>query len=153
AMWKEIREMDPTSFQIGERFLVMRALTLGKARAEPNTFSYIRQYWTSLQLHWVSSASASRRDFVYYLLRSRFTEDLANVLNRISQSLAERDGGDPMKIADRLRERLEEWVRNIIRLDYDAYATLRRFLRTYAPWLVAWLKTRRRRLAVFFERR
>jgi glycosyltransferase domain-containing protein len=152
AMWKEIREMDPTSFQLGERFLAMQALTLGKARSSPSVFSYVRQYWTSLQAHWTSPQSATRKTFVHYLLRSRFTEDVANVLDRISRRLAELDGGDPAKIADRLRQPLEEWVGDQIRLDYGAYATLRRNLRTYTPWLVAWLK-RRRRLAVLLERK
>ena len=130
----------------------MRALTLGKARCDSSFFSYWRQYWTSLQLHWTSSQSEVRRDFVYYLLRSRFTEDVANVLDRISHRLAELDGGNPEEIAERLRDPLERWVREFIRHDFGAYATLRRHLRSHVPWLVAWLK-RRRRLRLVFERR
>jgi glycosyltransferase domain-containing protein len=151
-IWKEAQELSPTNLQLQERFLVMRALTLGKARCEASICSYWRQYWTSLQLHWTSAQSATRRDMVYYLLRSRFTEDISNVLDRISRSLAELDGGNPAQIADRLRELLEDWVRDLIRLDFGAYATLRRYLRAYAPGFVAWLKTRWR-LAFVFERR
>ena len=152
AMWKEILEMDPTSFQLGERFLAMRALILGKARSDPSVFSYVRQYWTSSGVHWTSPQSATRKTFIHHLLRSRFTEDVANVLDRISRRLAELDGGDSAKIADCLRQPLEQWVGDQIRLDYGAYATLRRHLRTYTPWLVAWLK-RRHRLAIVVERR
>ncbi len=151
-MWKEVREMAPTSLTLKERFLAMRALTMGKGRSEPGIFSYWRQYWTSLQLHWMSSDSAMRKDFVYYLLRSRFTGDFTNVLDRVSRLVAECDGGDPAEIAERLRGPLEEWVRDIIRLDFGAYATLRRYLRAHAPGLVTWLKTRHRP-AVLFERR
>jgi glycosyltransferase domain-containing protein len=151
-MAKEVREIDATSFALVERFLAMRALTIGKARSSAAIFSYWRQYWTSLQLHWPSSESAVRKDFVYYLLRSHFTTDFENVLDRVSLLAAESDGGDPAQIAERLRTPLEEWVRDIIRLDFGAYATLRRYVRTRAPWLVTWLKTRRRSV-VFFERR
>jgi len=151
-LWKEVCEINPTNLQLSERFLAMRTLTLGNVRSDPSVVSYIRQYWTSLQVHWTSSQAAIRKSFVHYLLRSRFTEDLANVLDRISNRLAELDGGDPDEIAEQLREPLEEWVADLVRLDYGAYATLRRYLRTHTPWLVAWLKGRQR-LAVVFERR
>jgi glycosyltransferase domain-containing protein len=152
AMWQELLEINPTNLQLAERFLAMRALTLGKAKSDPSIFSYCKQYWTSMQLHWPSSQLEKRRDFAHYLLRSRFTEDVANVLDRISRRLAELDSGDPEKIVDRLREPLEEWVRALIRHDFGAYATLRRHLRARAPWLVAWLKTRRR-LRLVWERK
>jgi len=151
-MWKEAREMDLTNTQLHERFMTMRTLTLGMARCDSRFFSYWRQYWTSLQQHWTSSQSEVRRDLAYYLLRSRFTEDIANVLDRISQRLAELDGGSPEEIAERLRGPLEEWVRVLIKHDFGAYATLRRHLRSHAPRLVAWLK-RRRRLRLGSERR
>ncbi len=152
AIWKELLEINPTNLQLAERFLTMRALTLGKAKSDRSIFSYCRQYWTSMQLHWPSSRSAIRQDFAYYLLRSRFTEDVANVLDRISRRIAELDRGDPEKIADRLRGPLEEWVRVLIRHDFGAYATLRRYLRTHAPRLVMWLKTRHR-MTVVWERK
>src|SRR5262249_19008757 len=57
-MWKEAQEIDLTNTQLHERFIAMRTLTLGKARCHSNFFSYWRQYWTSLQLHWTSSRSA-----------------------------------------------------------------------------------------------
>jgi glycosyltransferase domain-containing protein len=151
-MWQEMLEIDPTNLQLSERFLVMRALTLGKARCDSSFFSYWRQYWTSLQLHWTSSQSAIRQDFVHYLLRSRFTEDVADVLDRVSHRLAGLDGGNPEEIAERLRDPLERWVRELIRHDFGAYATLRRHLRSHVPWLVAWFK-HRRRLRLVSERR
>jgi glycosyltransferase domain-containing protein len=151
-MWKEILEINPTNLQLAERFLTMRTLALGKARSDASFVSYLRQYWTSLQVHWTASQPEVRKSFVHYLLRSHFTEELANVLDRISRPLAEIDGGDPLAIAELLRERLEEWVDEMVRLDYGAYATLRQYLRTHHFGLVAWLK-RRRRLLVIFERR
>lgn len=151
-MWKEVREMNPTSYALLERYLAMRTLTIGKGRADPSVFTYLRQYWTSLQLHWTSSKSAKRRDFAYYLLRSQFTTDFRGVLDRVVPRLAEIDHGDQAEISERICERLEEWVRDIIRLDFGVYATLRRYLRTYAPWFVVWLK-KRRRFGVVFERR
>lgn len=151
-MWQEMLELNPTNLQLSERFFVMRALTLGKARCDTSFFSYWRQYWTSLQLHWTSSQSEVRRDFVYYLLRSRFTEDVANVVQRISNRLVELDGGDPEEIAEHLRGPLEVWVREFIRHDFGAYATLRRHVRSQAAWVIAWLK-RRRRFRLGSERR
>jgi glycosyltransferase domain-containing protein len=151
-MWKEAREIELSNTQLHERFMTMRTLTLGKARCDSSFFSYWRQYWTSLQLHWTSSQSEVRRDFVYYLLRSRFTEDVANVLDRISHRLAELDGGDPDEIAERLRDPLEWWVRELISHDFGAYAAVRQRLRTHVPWLVAWLK-RRYRFRLVLERR
>jgi glycosyltransferase domain-containing protein len=151
-MWKEAREIDLTNTQLHERFMTMRTLTLGKARCDASFFSYWRQYWTSLQLHWTSAQSEVRRDFVYYLLRSRFTEDVANVLDRVSHRLAELDGGNPEEIAERLRDPLERWVRELIRHDFGAYAVLRRHLRTHVPWFMAWLK-RRYRFRLVLERR
>jgi glycosyltransferase domain-containing protein len=152
SLWKEVAELNPSGFALAERYLAMRTLTMGKAQSDPTIFSYWRQYWTSMQLHWSSSDTAVRRDFVYYLLRSPFTEDFTRVLDRISGSLAELDGGNAAEIANRLREPLAEWVRDLIRLDFGAYATLRHYLRTYAPWFVAWLKTRPR-VAVLLEKR
>ena len=93
-----------------------------------------------------------RRDFVYYLLRSRFTEDVANVVDRISHRLAELDGGNPEVIAERLRDPLEHWVREFIRHDFGPNARLRRHLRSHVPKLAAWLK-RRRRLRLVYERK
>jgi glycosyltransferase domain-containing protein len=151
-MWKELGEINPTNLQLAERFVTMRTLTLGKARSDPGFISYLRQYWTSLQVHWIASKSTVRKSFVHYLLRSRFTEDIAVVLECISQNLAQIDGGDPAAIAERLRESLEEWVDEMVRFDYGAYATLRRNLRAHSPGLLAWLK-RRQRLRVVFERR
>jgi glycosyltransferase domain-containing protein len=151
-MWKEVREMNPTGLAVLERFLAMRTLTIGKGRADPAIFSYWRQHWTSLQLHWTSSQLGIRNDFAYFLVRSRLTDDIANIVDRISRHLAEIDGGDRTESAERVRERLEGWVRDIIRQDYGQYAMLRRYLRTHTPWLVAWLK-KRRRLAVTFEKR
>jgi glycosyltransferase domain-containing protein len=151
-LWREAQEMDLTNTQLHERFIVMRALTLGKARCEPSFFSYWRQYWTSLQLHWTSSQPAIRRDFANYLLRSRFTENLADVLDRVSHRLAELDGGIPEEIAERLRDRLEGWIGELIKHDFGAYATLRRHLRSHVPWLVTWFK-RRPRLRLLSERR
>jgi glycosyltransferase domain-containing protein len=151
-MWREVAEINPSNLQLSERFMAMRALTLGKAQSDPSFFSYWRQYWTSLQLHWTSSQSAIRQDFAYYLLRSRFTEDVAEVLDRLSRSLAAIEGGDHEQIADRLRDSLEDWLRALIRHDFGAYATLRRHLRSHFPWLIAWLK-KRRRLRIVSERR
>jgi glycosyltransferase domain-containing protein len=150
-MWHEVQEMAPTSFQLQERFFAMRTLTIGKARCSAGIFSYLRQYWTSLQLHWPSSNTDMRKDFVHYLLRSSFTEDVANILKIVSRFIAEHDGGEPAKITEQLREPLAEWVGDIIRLDFGPYATLRRYVRSHAPWLVAWLKTRRR-VAILVER-
>jgi glycosyltransferase domain-containing protein len=145
TVWREIVDMNLSDLQLVEKFCAMRTLTLGKAKSDPSTIAYFRQYWTSLR-------SAFTDDWVHHLLRNRFSTDFANIIDRISSLAAEADGFDQKAVAESLRERIEPWLREFLRLNYGLSADVRRHLRRLAPSLVVWLKTRRRP-SVQFERR
>jgi len=145
AICEEIVQLDLSDLQLHEKFCAMRTLTLGKTRSDPSVISYWRQYWTSLR-------SSYSQDWVHHLLRSRFTSDFANIVDRISCVAAAVDGGDQAAIAEKLRACCEPWLRHQIRINYGGWASVRKILRTYVPWFVIWLK-KRRRLSIIFERR
>jgi len=96
--------------------------------------------------------SSYSQDWAHHLLRSRFTSDFANIVDRVSRLAAEADGGDQAAIAEKLRACCEPWLRRNIRINYGGWASVRKILRTYAPRFVMWLK-QRRRLSIFFERK
>jgi hypothetical protein len=145
AIWREAAEMNLSDLQLFEKFCAMRTLTLGKAKSDPSVIGYMRQYHTSMQ-------SAFAFDWVHHLLRSRFSSDFANIIDRISTYAAEADKGDPSAIAERLRERVEPWLRDFLRLNYGLSGTTRQYVRERAPGLLMWLK-KRRRLSTSRERK
>ncbi len=142
---REVAEMNLSDLQLHEKFYTMRALTLGKARSDPSSIAYLRQYWTS-------SRSAFTKDWVHHLLRNRFSSDFANIIDRISKLAADADGVDQGAVAERLRERIEPWLRDFLRLNYGLSGTVRQYLRSRVPSVLIWLKTRRR-YSLPFERR
>jgi glycosyltransferase domain-containing protein len=145
TIWREVLEMQLSDLQLHEKFCAMRTLTLGKARSDPATVAYLRQYWTTLR-------SAFQKDWVHHLLRNRFSIDFANIIARVSQSAATSDGLDKDVIAESLQEGITPWLRDFLRLNYGPSGILRQHLRSKVPNLLTWLKTRRR-LSVLFERR
>lgn len=150
-IWDEVREMAPSSLQLVERYCAMRALTLGKARSDPAVIGYWRQYWTSSGVHWSSSGNVPSREWIHHLIRNDFNGDFTEILERISGVAAAADAGDKSEIKERVRERCALWLRNVLINSYGGMAVIRRIVRTRAPWLVDWLK-QRRRISVAFER-
>jgi glycosyltransferase domain-containing protein len=138
-------ELNLSDLQLHERFCAMRILTLGKARSNPSTISYLRQYGTSMR-------AAFSKDWVHHLVRSRFSSDFAHIIDRISRLAAEADGKDQNVVAEELRTRIESWFRKFLRLNYGFSGSMRGHLRNRAPSLVAWLK-RRRRYSLPLERK
>jgi hypothetical protein len=115
----------------------MRTLTLGKARSDPTTVAYLRQYWTTLR-------SAFSKDWVHHLLRSRFSIDFSNIVSLVAEAAAQADGCDKEDVAERVRESIAPWLRDFLRLNYGLSAEVRRQLRACAPAVLDWMKTRRR---------
>lgn len=143
-IWREIREINFSDLQIHELFCTMRPLTMGKVRSDPTAFSYCRQYGTSLQ-------ASYKKDWVHHLLRSRFTSDFNETIERISRYAAEADGVDRAQIDEDLRLICDDWLREFLRVYYGPLQSLKQYLRDNAPGLVHWLKNRRR-YVVFWER-
>lgn len=145
TIWREVAEMNLSDLQLHEKFCAMRTLTLGRARSDAATIAYLRQYWTSLR-------SAFAKDWVHHLLRSRFSTDCAEIIDRISRLAAASDHVDPNMATEMLRDCLEPWLRDFLRLNYGLSGVIRQYVRDTAPELLTWLKTRRRYL-VSLERR
>ncbi len=145
TVWREAAEMNLSDLQLHEKFSAMRTLTLGKARSDPATIAYLRQYWTTLGF-------AFRKDWVHHLVRNRFSTNFAEIIARISKHAAAADGTDPDVTAENLRDDVAQWLGNFLRRNYGPYAALRRYLRNAAPRLLEWVKMRRR-YTVALERR
>lgn len=145
TVWREAAEMNLSDLQLHEKFSAMRTLTLGKARSDPATIAYLRQYWTTLGF-------ALRKDWVHHLVRNRFSTDFAEIIARISGHAAAADGTDPDVTAENLRNNVAEWLGYFLRRNYGPSAALRGYLRSTVPNLLEWVKTRRR-YAVPFDRR
>jgi glycosyltransferase domain-containing protein len=145
TIWREVAEMNLSDLQLHEKYCAMRTLTLGKARSDPATIAYFRQYWTTLR-------SAFAKDWAHHLVRSRFSTDFAEILARISREAAAADGVDESALAEDLRNNIISWFGDFLRRNYGPYAALRRWLRHNAPDVLEWVKTRRR-YTVAFDRR
>jgi len=134
---REIVDINFSDLQLHEIFCAMRALTLGRARSDGATIGYLRQYGTSL-------GSSYKKDWVYHLLRSRFTSDFAAMIDRISVVAAAADGVDAAPVAEMLRLICEDWLREFLRIYYGPSQSLKQILRDNASVLFNWLKNRRR---------
>jgi glycosyltransferase domain-containing protein len=145
TIWREVTEINLSDLQLHEKYCAMRTLTLGKARSDPATIAYFRQYWTTLR-------SAFSKDWVHHLVRSRFNTDFTEILTRISREAAIADGADASVVAEDMRHNMISWFGDFLRRNYGPYAALRRFLRDNMPELLDWVKTRRR-YTVPLERR
>jgi hypothetical protein len=142
---REAAEMSLSDLQLHEKFCAMRTLTLGKARSDVATISYLRQYWTSLQYPF-------SHDWVHHLVRSRFSTDFAEIMRRISMQAGALDGVDPAVVSQRLLDDIVPWFSSFLVRSFGPYAAFRRYLRARVPGLLIWAKTRRR-YSVPLERR
>ena len=137
TIWREIVEIDFSDLQLHEFFCAMRTLTLGKARSDSVTISYLRQYDTSMR-------SSYSKDWVHHLLRSNFTSDFHALIDRISDLAAAADGADRGKVAEMLRGICEPWLRDFLRVYYGEVQGLKQLMRERTPGLMNWLKKGRR---------
>ena len=144
-LWREVVDIDFCDLMLLEWFSGLRALTLGKARSDPSTIGYLRQYWTSMR-------SSFSQDWVHHLLRSRFTVDFTTMIDRLSKAASQADGADTAEIAEKLRQTFDVWYRGFLCHNYGPSGILRKYLRENTPDLLMWLKTRRR-YSVPLERR
>jgi glycosyltransferase domain-containing protein len=136
TIWREATEINMSDLLLHEKFSAMRTLTLGKAKSDHKTFSYMRQYWTS-------QGFASPNDWVHHLIRSHFNTDFDEILSRISRLTAAADGGNPETIADNLRKDLAQWFGNYLQKIYGPTAALRRDIRDRIPQVLDLAKKQR----------
>lgn len=145
---REIVDIDFSDMRLHELFCAMRALTLGKVRSEGSTIAYLRQYGSSL-------GSSFKKDWVHHLLRSRFTTDFAEMIDRISGAAAKAERIDAAPVAEMLRLICEDWLHEFLKIYYGPLQSVKQVLRDNTPDLFNWVKTRRRyfvareRVAIF----
>jgi glycosyltransferase domain-containing protein len=126
-----------SDLQLHELFCAMRTLTLGKARSDPSTFSYIRQYGTSMR-------TSLKKDWVNHLLRSNFSCDFNTMIGEIAASASKSDCVEIGQVDEMLRGICEEWLRAFLRVNYGEVQGLKQLMRDHTPGLVKWLLGRRR---------
>jgi len=136
TIWREIVDINFSDLHLHELFCAMRALTLGKIRSDSETIGYLRQYGTSFGYY--------RKGWVYHLLRSRFTEDFATMIERVSTTAAAVDGVAASPVAEMLRLICEDWLREFLKIYYGSLQSVKQLLRTNTPVFFNWLKNRRR---------
>jgi glycosyltransferase domain-containing protein len=146
----EVVEINFSDMRLHELFCAMRALSLGKIRSDASTIAYLRQYGSSL-------GSSFKKDWVHHLLRSRFTTDFAEMIDRVAVSAAQVDRVDAAPVAEILRLICEDWLREFLKIYYGPLQTVKQLLRDNTPGIFNWLKNRRRYLvgrerAVIFSR-
>jgi len=137
TIWGEVVEINFSDMRLHELFCAMRALTLGKIRSDASTIAYLRQYGSSL-------GSSFKKDWVHHLLRSRFTTDFAEMIDRISVLAAQADRVDAAPVAEILRLICQDWLHEFLKIYYGPLQSVKQLLRDNTPSLFNWLKNRRR---------
>jgi len=137
TLWREIEQINFSDLQLHELFCAMRTLTLGKARSDGTTIAYLRQYNTS-------QLSAFKEDWVHHLLRSQFSSDFTAMIDIVSAAAAAADEEAQPAIAEMLRRICDEWLRGFLRQSYGTSQSIKQFIRRHAPFVVRWVKNRRR---------
>jgi glycosyltransferase domain-containing protein len=134
---REVLDINFSDMRLHELFCAMRALTLGKVRSDGSTIAYLRQYGSSL-------GSSFKKDWVHHLLRSHFTNDFAEMIDRIAAAAAQADQVDAAPVAEMLRLICEDWLNEFLKIYYGPLQSVKQALRDNAPVLFNWLKNRRR---------
>jgi glycosyltransferase domain-containing protein len=105
----EIAELNMSDLQLYETYLGARAKTLGKARIDPSTVSYIRQFGTS-------TSQSKYNDWINHLVHSRFSGDFEAMVNYISRAVAEQDGVVGGEYAEEFRQLYADKLRAHLRI-------------------------------------
>ncbi len=140
TVWREAAEINFSDLMLHEVFHAMRPLTLGKVRTNRATITYFAQIGASL-------SSDPLRDWVSQFLRSTFTSDVREVVERIAAATAAADGTDQAAVAEQVRESIEAYFRAFLTSHYSLKAQIKRALRRNWPNLVHYIKARPRRFA------
>lgn len=133
---REVAEIGFSDLQLHETYHGMRLLTLGSARHDGSFATCIRQYGTSLN-------ASFKKDWIHHLVRSRFTQDIENMIGRIS-SAAITQGADPTTVNEELYGMLEGKFRQIITATYGSLREVKQEVSRQIPGIVQAWKNRRR---------
>jgi hypothetical protein len=89
-------------------------------------------------------SAAANKNWVRHLLHSRFTPDVAALVERISTAAAAADGGEAPVFAEQVLAALEAKFGQFIQGNYGSLQEIKTFLRERTPSLVTWVKNRPR---------
>lgn len=130
---RELAELDLTDLQLHEVYFGMRVVSLGKARSDGTTMTYMRQAGTG-------TVTPERADWAKHLVRGRFTTDLSVVSERMSKVVAANETLDIAGFAEELRELFGTRLAAYLRGYYGAMGVrarptdnIRKFIRALLP--------------------
>lgn len=119
-----------SDLEVLEAYSAMRALVFGKIKSDSSCISYLRQYGTSLE-------SAFERDWVHHLLRSRFSDDIRIMSDRIAGMVDRESDAGAAVIADEIRNIFGDALRVNLRSRYSPVRQFMRALRDRSPkWVL-----------------
>jgi glycosyltransferase domain-containing protein len=134
--WNEVVEIDFSDLTLHENYFALRALTYGKVYTTKHAISYYSQSGTGISYQ-------PLLDWAGHLIRSRFTSEARDVIDRIS--LAAANGDDSARtIAEDVTTILETHYRNFLSMNYGLPAQIKRTMRKKWPRLVNGLRSRPR---------
>jgi glycosyltransferase domain-containing protein len=134
---RETAELNFSDLMLFEAFVVMRALTMGKAHSDNAKIGYLRQYGTSF-------TSTLKKDWVHHLIRSRFTSDVQALVERISTAAAAADGAEPAAVAEEVCRILDAKFSQFLWATYGSMQGIKQAVRRKLPEAVAWVQNRPR---------
>jgi glycosyltransferase domain-containing protein len=136
TLWREDSEIDFTDLMLHETYHAMRTLTLGKVHTNKAMITYFSQIGTS-------TSSDPMRDWPGHLLRSRFTVDTHEMVDRIAAGAAAA-GADATGAAEQARGHIESYFRDFLWTNYGVVAQIKRLLRKMSPAAVKYWQSRPR---------
>jgi glycosyltransferase domain-containing protein len=136
TLWREDSEIDFTDLMLHEAYHAMRTLTFGKVRTSKATITYYSQIGTS-------TSADPLRDWAQHLVRSRFTVNAHDMVERIAAAAAA-DGADKAKVAEQARTHIENYFRDFLWSNYGLLMDIKRRLRRILPAAVKYWQSRRR---------
>jgi glycosyltransferase domain-containing protein len=134
TLWGEDSEIDFTDLMLHETYHAMRTITLGKVRANKAAVTYFSQIGTS-------TSSDPMRDWPGHLLRSRFTVETRDMVDRIVAAAPQDDAAD---VAEQSLGNIESYFRDFLWTNYGMVAQIKRCVRNAAPTAVKYWQSRPR---------
>jgi glycosyltransferase domain-containing protein len=145
---REAAEIDFSDLAIHETYHSMRMFSLGRARFDPASVTYFRQFGTS-------SSGIYHFDWGRYLVYGRLTSDIAMAVERVSAGVST-DAQERSIIAEQLRQIILGKYRPLIATHFGPRQVLKRWLHRKWPLVLAWYQNMPRvfpgrERAAFFE--
>lgn len=136
-IWREMAEIGFSDLMLHEDFFGFRVPTLGKARFNEGTVSYYSQSGSGISFQ-------PMQDWAAHLLRSRFTSEASEIIERIGLAVADGDAESALRMKEFIRGILAQRYGRVLKMIYGPGAQFKRGLRKRLPGLATTLQTRPR---------